>query len=172
MRTVVTVWRIRPPKRMKTYKLFRLKGGKLYPLFVECSREMPIGEWLMAGIGEKADETHVKSRLGPLSLRPGFHSTEVPFTDWIGKKGKDGRLYQRKDTVWCECEVDGEEVAVRDRRGLRTIPHGFYYFRTKPKQPFPWIISERIFIRRILESAEVEIICREHGVIAQGLEDE
>ena len=54
---------------MVTYKLFRLKGGKLYPLFVECSRQMPTGVWLDAGIGELADETHVRSRLGPLALR-------------------------------------------------------------------------------------------------------
>ena len=55
---------------MVTYKLFRLKGGKLYPLFVECSRQMPTGVWLDAGIGELADENHVRSRLGPLALRP------------------------------------------------------------------------------------------------------
>ena len=125
----------------------------------------------MAGVGEKADEPHVKSRLDPLSLRPGWHSTEVPFTDWIGKKGRDGRLYQRKDTVWCECKVDGDEITVTDRHGLRTIPHGFYYFRTKPDQPFPWIISERIWIKRMLDHAEVEDICREHGVMAQELEE-
>ena len=156
---------------MRTYKLFRIRDGKLYPLFVECRREMPLGEWLTAGIGEKADETHVKSRLGPLSLRPGWHSTSVPFTDWIGRKGRDGRLYQRKDTVLCECEVDGDEVTVTDCHGLRTIPHGFYYFRTKPDQPFPWIISERIFIRRVLDHAQVEEICKKHGVLAQGLEE-
>ena len=155
---------------MRTYKLFRLKGGKLYPLFVECSREMVIGEWLEAGIGEKADETHVKSRLGPLSLRPGFHSTEVPFTDWIGKKQGDG-LVQRKDTVWCECEVEGIEQSVKARHGLRILPSDWYYFRTKPKQPFPWIISNRIRINRILTHAEVEEICRRHGVQAQKMEE-
>ena len=87
---------------MVTYKLFRLKGGKLYPLFVDTKQEMPLGEWLEAKVGELADASHVKSRLGPLSLRPGFHSTEVPFTDWIGKREGD-RLVQRPDTVWCEC---------------------------------------------------------------------
>ena len=132
---------------------------------------MPVGEWLMAGIGEKTDETHVKSRLGPLSLRPGFHSTQVPFTDWIGKRADDGSLRQRKDTVWCECEVDGEEIPVSDRRGLRTIPHGFYYFCTRPGQPFPWVISERIFINRIISHGEVEEICLRHGVKAQKMEE-
>ena len=96
---------------MVTYKLFRLKGGKLYPLFVDTKQEMPPGEWLEAKVGELADASHVKSRLGPLSLRPGFHSTEVPFTDWIGKREGD-RLVQRPDTVWCECKVTGEEEQV------------------------------------------------------------
>lgn len=156
---------------MTSYKLFRLRNGRLYPLFVECRREMPPGTWLEADIGERADETHVKSRLGPLSLRPGFHSTEVPFTDWIGKKGEDGSLLQRSDTVWCECEVDGNEITVPGNRGLRTIPEGWYYYRTKPGQPFPWIISKRIFIKRLLTHAEVEEICRAHGVEAQRMEE-
>ena len=155
---------------MLTYKLFRVKKGRLYPLFVETSREMELGIWLDAGIGEKADDKHVKSRLGPLSLRPGFHSTEVPFTDWIGKKAGDV-LVQRKDTVWCECEVEGEQEKSVPRTGLRTIPHDWYYFRTKLNQPFPWIISNRIRINRILEHAEVESICLAHGVQAQKMEE-
>ena len=157
---------------MTTYKLFREKDGKLYPLFVETGREMVVGEWMDAGIGEKADEGHVRSLIGPLSLRPGWHSTEVPFTDWIGKKGKDGSLYQRPDTVWCECEVDGKEEAVTGRYGKRTLPKDWYYFRTKAKQPFPWIISNRIRIIRKLDHAEVEDICRRHGVTAQPIYQE
>ena len=152
---------------MTTYKLFRVKGGKLYPLFVETNREMPMGQWLEAGIGELADDGHVKSRIGRLSLRPGFHSTEVPFTDWIGKKGDDGKLYQSPDTVWCECEVEGKQLVVTDRRGLKTIPDGWYYFKTRPLQPYPWIISNRIFIHRTLTHSEVEQICLSHGTKAQ-----
>lgn len=124
-------------------------------------------QWIEAGIGELADATHVKSKLGALALRPGFHSTEVPFTDWIGKKGVDGRLLQRPDTVWCECEVDGREQKVTARYGLRTVPEDWYYYKTKPNQPFPWIISNRIYIRKKLTHDEVEKICRKHGVEAQ-----
>ncbi|MCR5089012.1 MAG: hypothetical protein K6C08_05805 [Oscillospiraceae bacterium] len=154
---------------MTTYKLFRIKNRRLYPLFVETDREMKIGEWLEAGIGEKADDTHVKSKLGPLSLRPGFHSTQVPFTDWIGKRDGD-RLIQRKDTVWCECDVDGEQVEVKNRYGMRTVPKGWYFFKTRPRQLFPWIISQRIFIRRVLDPEEVAEICRAHGVEPQPVE--
>ena len=60
---------------MRTYKLFRIKGGRLYPLFVQTNREMKPGVWLDAEVGELADENHVRSRIGPLSRRPGFHST-------------------------------------------------------------------------------------------------
>ena len=83
---------------MTTYKLFRVREGRLFPLYVEHTREMEIGVLLEARVGELADATHVKSRGsgGKLALRPGFHSTKIPFTDWIGKKGSDGRLYQRK----------------------------------------------------------------------------
>ena len=137
---------------MTTYKLFRLRDGRLYPLFVETRREMAMGQWLDAGIGELADPTHVRSRLGPLSL-------------------DDGTLLQRSDTVWCECRVEGKQVHPESRYGLRTIPDGWYYFRTKPKQPFPWIISDRIMIKRILTHEEVEDICRAHGVTAQRMEE-
>lgn len=157
---------------MITYKLFRIKKDKLYPLFVDSTNELSTGIWLTAKVGELVDATHVKSRLGSLALRPGFHSTRVPFTDWIGKKGKDGKLYQKPDTVWCECEVDGDEVLVNQRNGLRTIPDGWYYFKTKAKQPFPWIISNRIFIKRVLTHDEVEQICVENGTHAQPLFEE
>ena len=128
---------------------------------------MPLGEWINAKVGELKDETHVKSSLGALSLRPGFHSCEVPFTDWIGKKGEDGKLYQRQDTVWCECEVLGNQLNITERYGLRTIPDGWYYFKTKPKQIFPWIISDKIKINRILSDEEDLNIFEKNGVKAQ-----
>lgn len=157
--------------KMQTYKLLRVREGKLYPLYVEADREMVIGIWLDARVGELADATHVKSRGGsPLSLRPGFHSTLVPFTDWIGKKGPGGRLYQRKDTVWCECEVEGDVEIVTDRRGLKRLPRDWYYFKTNTRQKDSWIISNSIRIIRILERTEVEEICKAHGLTAQPME--
>ena len=153
---------------MKTYKLFRIKDNKLYPLYVEAKREMEIGKFLKAQVGEKKDETHVKANGcgGSLSLRPGFHSTTIPFTDWIGKK-TDGGLVQRKDTVWCECEVVGDEQIVTERYGLRTMPNGWYKFKTNSKQKDPWIISDNIKIVRMLSNDEVKEICKENGLQAQ-----
>ena len=156
---------------MKTYKLFRTKNGKLYPLYVEADREMPIGKWLAASVGAKVDDTHVKAKGcgGRLRLRPGFHSTLIPFTDWIGQRQADGTLAQRKDTVWCECEVDGEQLEVIDRHGSRELLDGWYYFKTNSKQKNPWIISNSLKIIKTLTQSEVADICRSHGVEAQAV---
>ena len=156
---------------MKTYKLFRIKNGKLYPLYVEADKEMEIGKWLMATVGDKADDTHVKAKGcgGKLSLRPGFHSTKIPFTNWIGKKMPDGTLAQRKNTVWCECEVDGKQLEVTSRNGSRELLNGWYYFRTNSKQKDPWIISNKLLINRILSNKEVNDICKANGIKAQKL---
>lgn len=154
-------------KCMITYKLFQKKNGKLYPLFVYANEEAEVGIWLKARIGPKKDETHVKSRLGVLSLRPGFHSTEVPYTSWIGQKMPDGNLYQRDNTVWCECEVRGEQVYPEHKYGFREIPNGWYYFNTNAKQIFPWIISEEIRIIREIDYDEVRELCEKSGVEAQ-----
>lgn len=154
---------------MIVYKLFREKDGKLFPLYVEAKREMPIGQWIPAGVGQKVDDTHVKANGcgGRLSLRPGFHSTTVPFTDWIGKKASDGTLLQRPDTVWCECEVRGDQQIVTERNGLKVLPNGWYLFKTNSRQRDPWIISDAIRINRRLSHEEVEAICNEHGLKAQ-----
>ena len=154
---------------MITYKLFRTKQGRLYPLYVEADREMKIGKWLKAQVGELVDATHVKAKGcgGSLALRPGMHSTTVPYTDWIGKRSDDGTLIQRKDAVWCECEVTGNEIKVTDRHGLRHLPKGYYFFRTNSKQKEPWIISDKIKIKRVLTDAEVSEICAAKGIVAQ-----
>lgn len=154
---------------MTTYKLFRIKNNKLYPLYVEADREMELGKWLDAEVGEKIDETHVKARgcSGRLSLRPGWHSTKIPFTDWIGKRQPDGTLAQRPDTVWCECEVEGKQLEVTDRYGSRELLNGWYYFKTNSKQVDPWIISNKIKVNKILSNEEVVNICKNFGVEAQ-----
>ncbi len=157
---------------MKTYKLFRVKNGKLFPLYVEANKEMRIGEWLQAESGEKVDDTHVKASGcgGKLSLRPGFHSTHIPFTDWIGQKMSDGTLAQRPDTVWCECEVKGDEIQCEDRFGFRELQRDkWYYFRTNSKQKDPWIISDWLKINRVLTHDEVRNICNANGIEAQRL---
>ena len=146
-----------------------MRNGKLFPLYVEANREMEIGKWLKARTGEMADDTHVKANGcgGKLSLRPGFHSTMIPFTDWIGKKMPDGTLAQRHDTVWCECEVKGDMLVCKEKYGFRELQKGWYYFKTNSRQINPWIISDKIKIVRVLNNAEVADICKAHGIVAQ-----
>ena len=44
---------------MKAYKLFRIKNGKLYPLYVFANEEVPMGVRLDAKAGElSADADH------------------------------------------------------------------------------------------------------------------
>ena len=155
---------------MITYKLVRCRHGLYYTLFVETDRPMPLNKWLDAQVGEMLNPTHVRIPvLGRLALRPGWHTCTVPFTDWIGKKSQDGRLLQRPDTAWIECEVKGDEQIVTDRRALRTIPNGWYRYKTRPGQPFPWFISDRIRLLPPLTHSEVETLCTAHGVKAQPL---
>ena len=158
---------------MITYKLFREKNGKLYPLYVNANKEVCIGEWLESESGVLVDETHVKARgcSGKLRLRAGWHSTQIPFTDWIGKKSEDGTLVQRKDTVWCECEVKGDEIESKTRNGYDVVPKGcYYYFRTNSKQVDPWIISDWLKVNKKLTNEEVETICKANGIEPQKIE--
>ena len=165
---------------MKAYKLFKIKNEKLYPLYIYANEEIPMGVWINAKVGQTSkDGKHVKSKLGDLALRPGWHSTDIPLADHIGTKQADGILAQSKDTVWCEIEVsdeinyteqarmngtnkDGKVVAVK--ACLKTIPiDGFYFFQTNPLAKAKWIISGAIKVNRILENKEVAELCIEAG---------
>lgn len=157
---------------MKVYKLFRMKKGNLYPLYVNAKEIIPIGEWIKSKPGELVDETHVKASGcgGKLRLRSGFHSTDIPFTDWIGEKQDDGTLAQRKDCVWAECEVRGTELETKTKDGYDIVPEdSYYYFKTNTKQERPWVISDWMMVNRILSNDEVAEICRENGIEPQRL---
>lgn len=164
------------------YKLFRVRNGKLYPLYVYANEEMPIGEWIEAKPGEFGkDENHVKSKLGDLSYRAGFHLNEgVPFVNHIGRKDENGNIvYLFEDQVWCEVEysalVDYQPLVNekgRNKHGkviprnacMKEVPKdGFYRYRTNSNQVNPWIICGSIKINRILSDAEVYDLCKMKG---------
>ena len=127
-----------------------------------------IGKWLKATSGPLVDDTHVYcKKFGKLSLRPGWHSASVPFSDWIGKKQPDGTLARRPDNVWAECEIRGKELMVTEKNGLRTVPKGYYRFKTNAKQRDPWLISGEIKVNRILSNEEVDEICIAMGIMPQ-----
>ena len=172
-------------KTEKGFKMFRMNGGKLYPLYVLADKETVIGEWLDAEDGPAVEETNgrrkVKSKLGKLAYRPGWHIADIPNSPWIGKKGENGELLRRKDCVWCEVEypVDicyQEEARLAgynkgkfstQRAYLKHIPtDGYYRFRTNTNGD-EWIIAGKMRVNRVLSNEEVAEICWSRGVVPQ-----
>ena len=162
----------------KAYKLLRIKDGKLYPLYVNTNEETTIGVWLKAKAGERTKNGKVKSKLGPLAFRPGWHLSPLPKATHIGVK-EDGEIrYMHPDTVWCECRYhdcvsyQGEANANGWKNGkfstkramLTHIPeNGFYHYKTNPAMFSDWIIAGEMKLIRILSDDEVAQICRENG---------
>ena len=167
------------------YKLFKVKAsqpGKLFPLYVYANEETPMNEWVDAKLGEVAsDGKHVKSKLGELALRGGWHLNEnVPHVTHIGRKDENGNIaYLFEDQVWCEVEysdsIDYQPLVNengKNKQGkvipknacMKEVPvDGFYRYKTNAKQKEPWIIAGAIKINRVLSDAEVYDICKEKG---------
>lgn len=160
------------------YKLFRVNKkypGQLFPLYVNADEPVPMNVWVEAKSGEKIGEK-VKSRLGPLAYRPGWHSSDYPLATHIGVKDENGVIkYMHKDEVWCACEysdnIDYQEQANENGHGskkksyLKDIPeNGFYRYKTNPNQFGDWIISGKIKINRVLSDEEVASILEEHSL--------
>ena len=163
------------------YKLFRVKKnrpGELFPLYVLSDEPVPMGIWIDAEEGPRTPEGKVKSRIGPLAFRPGWHLSDIPLAVHIGIK-EDGKVrYMHDDEVWCECVYvdcfDYQEEA--DRNGwkdgrfderkamLARVPeHGFYRYRTSPQMLGRWIITGSIRVLRVLSDEEAEKICASAG---------
>lgn len=156
---------------MKAYKLFRMKHGRLYPLYVNANEPVPIGEWIEAKPGELTEDGKVKSKLGKLAYRPGWHCSDHPVALHIGeKKNPKDKLpsFRPMDQVWAEVEVidtvNWQEEAnkqgknPRDKQ-LRFVPrHGFYEYKTNPNMFGKWIIAGDIKVNRILSDEDVSEI--------------
>ena len=170
---------VKPDIILKAYRLCRIKGGELYPLFVLANEPLPMGIWLEAKEGPR-DGDKVKSKLGRLAYRPGFHLAPIPNAPWIGKK-ENGELLMRSDTVWVEVEylanicygAEARENGWRagrwaaSRAYIRHIPvNGYYKYRTNSKGD-TWIICGNMRIIRILSDEERIRLCLEAGVIPQ-----
>ena len=153
------------------YKLLRKKGDKLFPLYVLSNEEVPVGVWLDAKEGEKLQNGKVKSKLGPLQFRPGWHLSDIPLAVHIGIK-EDGVIkYMHDDEVWCECEysdaIDYQSEVEKNGKGrkamMTTVPvNGFYRYKTSPAMLGRWIIAGSMKISRVLSDAEVGRICLEN----------
>lgn len=167
-----------PQNTVIAYKLLRVKKsakGELFPLFVSANESTPIGVWLNADIGETTTtdkgQTKVKSKLGNLAFRPGWHLGDLPYETHIGKKGADGKIaFMKDDHVWCECEVAADvdyqpEANAQPSRDLKKLPiDGMYRFKTNPNMTGEWIITGAMKINRVLTDDEVRQICADNDL--------
>jgi len=167
----------------KAYKLFKIKNGKLYPLYILTGKEVPMNIWINAESGELLDNGKVKSKLGQLCYRPGWHLADIPYAAHIGTRDKYGNLLMKSDTVWCEVEysdsIDYQLLANKNgtnkegrvipvKSYLKEIPKdGFYRYKTNPMMFEDWIIAGAIKVLRVLSNEEIDNICRENGIEPQ-----
>jgi hypothetical protein len=184
-----------PQKTVKAYKLFKTdKKGNLYPLFVKMrgNEPIPVGEWTKATAGEINPKTgKVKSSLGDLAYRPGFHAGDAPSAKHIGGKidpetGKPTRKgsapnVRKENQVWAEVEypADVDWQSIADERAVITkagtpnlatahitdeVPYGgFYRYKTNPNMEGNWLISGDMKVNKILTDKEVKAINKKAG---------
>jgi hypothetical protein len=185
-----------PQKTVKAYKLFKTdpkKPGELFPLFVDANTPVSQGVWSKAKAGELGDSGKVKSKIGPLAYRPGWHAGDLPVATHIGGKvdpttGK--RVADRKfapniredNQVWAEVEMpaDVDWQAVADARAKITkkgtpdpktahitdqLPSGGHYrYKTNSNMTGNWLISGEMKVNRVLDRSEVNAINEAAGV--------
>jgi hypothetical protein len=180
-----------PKKTQKAYKLFKVKKefpGELFPLFVGANESVTVGEWIEAKAGEltttKEGKTMVKSTLGPLAYRPGWHSGDLAIATHIGSKRNPtdkAPTLRAEDQVWAEVEVGSDvdwqkeatsraEKTKDGRINLRTahitdqVPlGGFYKYKTNSNMTGSWIISGEMKVNRVLTDKEVNDINKKGG---------
>jgi len=179
-----------PVKTITAYKLFRIKPnckGQLFPLFVNANKAVPVGEWIDAEMGEAVKGGgKVKSKIGPLAFRAGWHSGDVPVATHIGDKShKNKKLAPDSrpvDQVWAEVEVPADvdwqteankratigkngKMVARTAHITDQIPFGGHYkYKTNSNMLGSWVISGSMKVLRVLSDEEVASINAEAGV--------
>ena len=177
-----------PKKTVTAYKLVKEKNGKFYPLFVGQGKEksdFPIGEWLKAEAGELTPKGKVKSSIGELAYRPGFHAGDLPIATHIGGKSSKEAIkpdYRPDNQVWVEIEmaddVDWGSEALKRAEKTKDgriksvtahitdmVPHGGHYrYKTNPNMTGEWLIGGEMKVKRVLSDDEVKKINDAAGV--------
>jgi len=169
-----------PKSTVPAYKLFRVdkkQPGKLFPLFVDANTPVEKDKWVKAKAGEMAGEK-VKSKIGPLAYRPGWHAGDLPIATHIGEKS-DPKLNKPdrrpNNQVWAEIDmpndVDWQKKA--NERGMNKkgkliaknahitdqIPKGGHYrYKTNPNMSGSWLIGGEMKVKRVLPDEEVQKI--------------
>jgi len=148
---------MRPEKTIRAYKLFRTlksRPGELFPLFIDKSSAVPVGEWIPAQfIPTKG-----------FANRPGWHAGLLPSAGHLLKK--DGSM--PSDRVWAEVEIpaDIDWQPIADQQTTRDIRDqvptgGFYKFKRPGNQGGTWIIGGALKVNRVLTETEVNQINKE-----------
>jgi len=176
-----------PESTVKAYKLFRVHPdhpGKLFPLFVNANKPVEMNKWVDAEVGPQTDTGKVKSKLGPLAYRPGWHAGDVPVATHIGEKSDPSLTAPDRrpaNHAWAEVEMpnDVDWQAEANKRGTNAqgklvpvkahityqIPKGGHYrYKTNPNMTGNWLIGGSMNVKRVLTDKEVEKINRAAGV--------
>jgi hypothetical protein len=174
-----------PKNTVKAYKLFRVHPkhpGKLFPLFVNANEPVEMNKWVDAKEGEMAGDK-VKSKIGPLAYRPGWHAGDLPVATHIGEKSDPNLTapdVRPANHVWAEVEMphDVDWQSVANERGMNPkgkliarnahitdqIPKGGHYrYKTNSNMTGNWLIGGAMKVNRVLQDKEVKAINKAAG---------
>jgi hypothetical protein len=189
-----------PSETVKAYKLFKTKPGddNIYPLFVNSNDRVDVGKWVDAEIGEIAekgskrkssakpsDKPMVKSSLGNLAFRPGWHAGDAASAQHIGGKAVKGSKkpqYRPANQVWAEVEMPNDvnwqdeatkradikkdgNVNARTAHITDQLPlGGSYRYKTNSNMQGSWIISGNMKVNNKLNNEQVKGVGLSTGI--------
>ena len=175
-----------PKSTVKAYKLFRVHKdhpGKLFPLFVDANTPVEMNKWVDAKEGEMKGNK-VKSKIGDLAYRPGWHAGDLPVATHIGEKSDPSKTAPDRrpsNHAWAEVEMpdDVDWQSEATKRGTNAqgklvpvkahitdqIPKGGHYrYKTNPNMTGNWLIGGSMKVNKVLSDAEVERINKKAGM--------
>ena len=178
-----------PKNTVKAYKLFRVHKdhpGKLFPLFVDANTPVEMNKWVDAKEGDMKDGK-VKSKIGALAYRPGWHAGDLPIATHIGVQSDPKNMKNMPpdrrpaNHAWAEVEMpdDVDWQAEATRRGTNAqgkvipvkahitdqIPKGGHYrYKTNPNMTGNWLIGGSMKVNKVLSDAEVARINNKAGL--------
>ena len=175
-----------PKNTVKAYKLFRVHKdhpGKLFPLFVDANTPVEMNKWVDAKEGDMKNGK-VKSKIGDLAYRPGWHAGDLPMATHIGEKSDPSVTAPDRrpaNHAWAEVEMpnDVDWQAEATKRGTNAqgkvipvkahitdqIPKGGHYrYKTNPNMTGNWLIGGSMKVNKVLSDAEVERINKKAGM--------
>lgn len=185
--------KVEPPKKTKkAYKLFKTKEGntdEFFPLFVNSNKGVVKDKWVQADVGPIAKSGKVKSKIGELAYRPGWHSGDYASATHIGGKSRPGVTkpdYRPANQVWAEVEVpddvDWQAIANKNASVVKSGPNkgrlnakeahitdrvpnqGHYRYKTNPNMQGNWIISGELKVKKALSSDQVKDVASKTGI--------